>query len=347
MFAQRSLDSHVLVWLTICTLVCAPFLVIPRVSALQLQNRSLRIGSPNASVATTHGFAFDYPTTGTVGSVSFEYCTSPLPTQSCVGPAGLDASGAVLQSQSGETGFSIVSTTGNVIIIGRTPSASSLVSGNYTFSGVVNPSFIGSFFTRISTYASNNGTGPKTNEGSVVSSTAQGIGISTEVPPILIFCAAVTIPALCDSASGSFIDLGELKKTTTATGTSQMMGGTNADFGYVISANGTTMTSGNNIIAAMNAQGPDQAGTAQFGINLRANTAPAVGANPNGSGIAAPTSGYNTPNQFKFVNGDVIAASPDVTDYVKLTVSYIVNIPSGQPPGFYSTTITYVCAATF
>jgi hypothetical protein len=326
MFAQRSRNSHVLVWLTICTFVCAQFLVIPRVSALQLQNRSLRIGSPNASVATTHGFAFDYPTTGTVGSVSFEYCTSPLPTQPCVGPAGLDASGAVLQSQNGETGFSIVSATSNVIIIGRTPSASSLVSANYTFSGVINPSFIGTFYARISTRVSNNGTGPKTNEGAVVSSTAQGIGISTEVPPIL---------------------LGELKKNTTATGTSQMMGGTNADFGYVISANGTTMTSGNNIIGAMGSSAPSQAGTAQFGINLRANTAPAVGANPNGSGIAAPTSAYNTPNQFKFVGGDVVASSPDVTDYVKLTVSYIVNIPSGQPPGFYSTTITYVCAATF
>jgi hypothetical protein len=182
MFAQRSLNSHKLsTWLIICALVCAPLFATSHVSAAppQIQNRSLRVGSSTISVTTTHGFSFEYPTTGTVGSISFEYCMSPLPGQPCVAPSGLDASGAVLQSQSGETGFSSFSATPNVIIIARTPSASSLVQGSYTFSGVKNPSFIGTFYVRISTFASNNGTGSPTQAGSVVSSTAQGIGIST------------------------------------------------------------------------------------------------------------------------------------------------------------------------
>lgn len=348
MLTKRSMISRILPSLVLgAMLVFTPLLVVPKVSALQFQNRSMRVGSTTVSANTSHEFSFEYPSTNIVGSISFEYCMDPLPTQSCVTPVGLNAAAAVLQSQAGETGFSSFSASANKIVIARTPSSASLVQGTYIFSGITNPSFVGSFFVRISTYASNNGTGSITDAGSVVSSTAQGIGISTEVPPILIFCVAVTIPAQCDSASGNFLNLGELKSSQTATATSQMMGGTNADFGYVISANGTTMTSGNNTINALSSQTPSQIGQPQFGINLRANTTPSVGSNPSGVGVAAPTSAYNTPNQFKFVNGDVVASTPDVTDYVKLTVSYIVNIPQGQPPGYYATTLTYICAATF
>jgi hypothetical protein len=324
------------------------FLFVPQtLSAAQLTSRSLRVSSSLASASTTHEFTFDFPTTDDVGSIEFLYCDDPLRTQPCISPAGLDTSGASLTSQSGETGFSLQSASTNRIVLSRTASPASLVAGSYEFGDVTNPSAEETFYVRIFTYQSEDGTGTADNHGTVVSSTTTGINIETEVPEILNFCVAKSIPAGCNSSTGNFLKLGELKSSTTAKATSQMVGGTNADFGYVITANGQTMTSGNNTIKAMSNKAPSASGQAQFGINLRNNSSPNVGKNPSGPGIAAPTSAYNSPNLFRYRNGDVVASSPDETNTKKFTVSYIVNVPASQPAGIYNTTITYVCVATF
>jgi hypothetical protein len=324
------------------------FLFVPQtLSAAQLTNRSLAVGSSLSSASTTHEFTFDFPSTDDVGSIEFLYCDDPLRTQPCNAPAGLDASGASLASQSGETGFSIQSASTSRIVLSRPSSAASLVSGNYEFGNVTNPSAEETFYVRIFTYQSEDGTGTADHHGTVVSSTSTGINIETEVPEILNFCVAKSIPVGCNSASGNFLKLGELKSSTTATATSQMVGGTNADFGYVITVNGQTMTSGNNVIKAMHNKAPSVKGQAQFGINLRANSSPSVGKNPSGPGIATPASAYNTPNLFRFRDGNVVASSPDETNVKKFTISYIVNVPASQSAGIYNTTITYVCVATF
>jgi hypothetical protein len=107
------------------------------------------------------------------------------------------------------------------------------------------------------------------------------------------------------------------------------------------------MTSGNDTIAALSLPTSSRAGTSQFGINLRANAVPGVGADSTGSGVIAPTNNYNIPNQFKFQSGDVIASSPGPSNFKTLTVSYIVNISPNQAIGIYDTTITYICTASF
>jgi len=43
----------------------------------------------------------------------------------------------------------------------------------------------------------------------------------------------------------------------------------------------------------------------------------------------------------------VVASSVTSDDMRLYTMSYIANIPVGQAPGQYSTTITYVCLANF
>ena len=107
------------------------------------------------------------------------------------------------------------------------------------------------------------------------------------------------------------------------------------------------MTSGNNTIAAINPASNSQVGSNQFGINLRANSLPAVGNDPEGTGTGTPQAGYSAPNQYKFQNGDNIASSPIPSDYNRLTVSYLVNVGSSQPPGVYATTVTYLGVADF
>jgi hypothetical protein len=107
------------------------------------------------------------------------------------------------------------------------------------------------------------------------------------------------------------------------------------------------MTSGNNTIQAMSSRGPSSQGTSQFGLNLRNNSNPNVGGDVTGVGTGAPTTEYSFSNQFKFVNGDTVAQSTLSSDYNKYTTSYIVNIDSNQPGGYYSTTLTYVAFASF
>jgi hypothetical protein len=311
-----------------------------------VDNRSLGLGSVVASATTHHAIKFNFITTNSVGSIKFEYCTSPLQVLPCVPPAGLNASAATLSSQSGETGFIIFSQNANTVILGRAPAVTGAQANSYTLDNVVNPSSLGSFYLRISSYASSDGTGSALDFGGTVGVITQGVTITTEVPPILEFCVGVTIPSLCPSASGNFLDLGDFRPNSTAAGTSQFMVGTNAAFGYIVTANGNTMTSGNNTIPALVAPAASHAGQSQFGINLRANTNPAVGTDPNG-GSGNPTPDYNSINQFKFVNGDTIASHTFVSDLERYTVSYIVNVDSNRPIGVYNTTLTYVVTATF
>jgi hypothetical protein len=107
------------------------------------------------------------------------------------------------------------------------------------------------------------------------------------------------------------------------------------------------MTSGNNFIPAMSSGDTSQAGTSQFGINLRSNSLPPVGSNPTGGGNGEPTAAYNTPNQFQFLDSDIIAESSGADYLREYTVSYIVNVSGSQAPGIYVSTLTYVCTGSF
>jgi hypothetical protein len=319
-------------------------------NAAQLQERSLRIESPTAGATTRHTFKFSYTSTGTmVGSLMFEYCTSPLMDLACDPPPGMNASGAVLVEQTGETGYFVLAAQTNRIVLTRAPALPPTVNpSTYGFDGIVNPTGApGTFYVRITTHTSTDASGAHTDFGAVVNSTTAGVAINSEVPPILKFCVGLSIAADCTTAEGNLIDLGDLSPSQVSNGTSQMLAATNAEFGLVISVYGTTMTSGNNIIPALVAPTPSAPGNGQFGLNLRANTNPPIGQNTSGGGTATPAANYNIPNRFTFNSGDTVATSPAATDTRKFTASYIVNVPPSQPPGVYTATLTYICTASF
>ncbi|MBX4197577.1 hypothetical protein KW801_03435 [Candidatus Saccharibacteria bacterium] len=147
--------------------------------------------------------------------------------------------------------------------------------------------------------------------------------------------------------SGDSIDLGTLSSSQARFGQSQFATATNDPNGYIIFADGTTMTSGNHIIPSLSNPTPSFPGTGQFGINLRANLIPAVGQDPIGLGTAAPTANYDIPNRFLFVPGDSITTASLPSNYNRMTVSYLVNIPSQQTPGVYVTTVDYIATVQF
>jgi hypothetical protein len=331
-----------------CTLAVYPRETVK--AAPLLPNRFVRISNPTISQVAEYTVGFTVNEVATpIGSVSILFCTNtPLLTDPCVPPAGFDVSGATLTNQTGNTGFTIDSSTSNSILLSRLPILPSNAASTYQFNGVINPSASGSHFMRLRTFSSTDGTGTEIEEGGTVFVMNSGLSINTEVPPYLKLCASVTIVGFnCATATSFLIDLGELSKSQANTATSELVIATNAGFGYTITIAGTTLTSGNNIIDPLSGGGTSSPGTAQFGINLRANSNPGIGADPSGPGIAAPTANYNIPNNFRFINPDVIVSGSGNTDNKKFTVSYLVNVAVNQPPGVYATTLTYIALANF
>jgi hypothetical protein len=353
------------------------------VSAAQITNRSLTLetgatgdGGSKPGGNVKHFFQFTLASSTTVGSIKFQYCTTASGSCTAPGVAGgggnvIDTTSATLANESGATGFSIVNATNAAPYLTRSTSAAS-GAVSYRLAGIINPKDPANpnlaFYVRVTTYASTDTTGGVTDSGVMAASTAQQITLTGTMPESLIFCTGGTITLTsgipdCSTASSGSISFNQLfSPADTATATNQMAASTNADNGYSITYAGPTLTSGSNTVTAMSSATTGVRGTRQFGLNLVANTTttstPAVGANVNPASNAGTlkgkvTAGYNTPDTFKFTtSGDTVAQSNDggtsgPTDVQLYTVSYMANVSGGQPIGTYTTTLTYVCTATF
>jgi hypothetical protein len=320
------------------------------VSALQLQNREVRMNNPSASATSNYRFSFETASSSNIGSIRFQLCSnSPLEDDPCTAPSGLDVSGATLLAQSGITGFIISPlTTANELILTRTSAATTPVATVYEFEDIINPDSIGTYFGRIATFASEDITGPSVDFGGLAFQINGGLSLQTEVPPYLLFCTGATIqPYDCDTATGSYIDFGDFSPNITSTGTTQMLVGTNAEFGYTLRVAGTTLTSGINTITQLTSPDVSKRGQSQFGMNLRANGTPPVGANVQGPGVATVAPGYNQVNFYQFNSGDIVASSVSTDAYRMFTASYVVNVSQNQAPGYYVATLVYIALASF
>lgn len=327
--------------------------VVPAAAlAAEVSPRSITLGSSAPSAVTTHLYGFTVPTTGNVGSIEFKYCTTA--TGACTTPAGLVTTAASLSNQTGATGFSLNNTTNGAPFIFRAPSSiPATTQTTYTLSNVTNPSGINTeYWARISTFATNNATGGATDAGTVAFVTTTQITVSGSMPESIVFCVG-TSGTNCTNMTGNAVNLGTFSPTIASTGTSVMSASTNASFGYVITLVGSAMASGANTITAMGQQSPNgtaiasSPGTAQFGTNLRANTAPAVGADVSGLGTGTPGANYGTLNAFRYFTGDTVATAAGPVKDNLYTSSYVVNVSPDQAAGVYTATMTYICTATF
>ena len=356
-------------------LVLASFVTIFRsqsASAAQITSRSLTLqagasdGGSKPGGVVNHAFAFTLPGSNTVGSIQFLYCTTA--SGACTMPTGLVTTSATLGAETGVTGFSMVNTTNGAPHLTRSAAAiGSSVAATYRLDTITNPTATNTtFFVRIATFAATNATGGTGDTGTVAASTATQIVLSGTMPESLIFCTGGTVTTTssipdCTTATSGVISFNQLfSPVDTATATSQMAASTNAGTGYSISINGPTLTSGANTIPAMAAAGVGVRGTGQFGVNLKANTTttstPAVGTEvapaANGTSLKGQAlTGYDTVDTFKFVSGNAVANSANggagPTNAQIFTSSYIANVPGSQAAGTYTTTLTYICTATF
>ena len=354
------------------------------VSAAQITNRSLTLqsggvdtdadgindGGSMAGGVANHLFDFDVAG-GSVGSIQFKYCTTAAPVVNgldCDTPTGIDTTGVTLGNEAGATGFSTINTTTNgTVTISRT-AAAAVAAGSlsYRLDGVINPTNVNeTFFVRIATHTSLDASDASpVDSGTVTAATAEQIVLDGTMPESLVFCAGATIDVNdgdvpdCSTATSGAISFNQLfSPTDTATATSQMAASTNAGFGYAITVNGPTLTSGSNTIAPIGATAPGIRGVSQFGLNLKANTTAtstvAVGQEVNVASNGTnyngrATSDYAVVDNFKFVSSNAVADSTNRgSDAQIFTASYIVNVPGSQPAGTYTSTLTYICTPTF
>ncbi len=331
--------------------LCALLIDVSPVSAAELTTRSIRVSTAQVGQVADHNYAFTVPSTAVIGSIAYEYCTnSPLEYIPCVAPAGLDVTAASITAQTGNTGFSVSvgDTTAYRLVITRPAAAGTTGATTFSFADIINPSTANqTTFIRIATFATTDATGAPGDMGAVAFSTATVFEVSAYVPPFLTFCVGVFVTLNCNSVTGFRVDVGELQTSLAATASMQFSGATNDPTGFTTYLNGFTMTSGNNIITALSSNAGSIPGTSQFGFNLRANTVPTGGLDPVGAGTSVAAAGYNTPNSFRFVNGEAITNSPVATDFRLFTATYIVNVSEAQPPGVYATTMTFTAIAAF
>lgn len=315
-----------------------------------LTNRQFYMSNNKPGAQTTYKFRYQTPDTGVISKVVFLFCeNSALLDDSCDAPSGLDVSAANLQTQSGDTGYSVApETDGHTLVLERSAAASVSGQHEYVFTDVRNPDASGTYYIRMMAYSGADTSVEPAYAGAVAYPIVPNVDVNATVPPFLIFCMGVTISGIdCSSAQGSYIGFGEFSAQRTAFGSTQMVVSTNALGGYSVRTLGTTLVSGNNQIPALASLAPAKTGVGQFGLNLRANNAPLSGADVQGPGAGQPTPDYSVANQYKFNSGDVVARSNSVDDSRKYTTTYIANIAGSQAPGVYVATISYLALGNF
>jgi hypothetical protein len=306
--------------------------------AAGLAPRSIQVGSSGPGANTSYTVNVTTATLATVGSIGFDICTTP--TGACSVPSGVTTTSATLTSQSGATGFSIITTTNGFPYMNRAAGVINAgVELSYTLGNITNPSSANTtYYVRVTTYSGTDGATGPVDTGTVALSTAQPVLLTGVTPEILVFCVGTSISGNCSTISGSTLDFGDFSPVASNYGTSVMQAQTNASSGYAITVNGTTLASGANTIPAL---------ATQTSSAVRTNTVPTIGSDPTGTGSGIDDPNYSTTNQYRFDSGDVVATAANPTDANTFTSSYVVNIGGAQAAGVYTATMTYICTASF
>ncbi|HEY2003899.1 MAG TPA: hypothetical protein VGH44_02180 [Candidatus Saccharimonadia bacterium] len=361
-------------WAALSALLATVLVPMGASATGQLTARSATVTNSAGGASTPYSIGFTLSGSQTLGSVKFEMCDSPLSTTACsasstAGQASNGASfgSATFASMSLGSSWSIgsqtgASTSGTNLCLTHT-AASLSGAATAVLNGVVNPAGTNQqYYLRISTYtdtACSTPAYPGADFGAVALDTTQALTVSANVQESLTFCTGTTsAPADCSGETGSQVKIGTgadnvLSSSAPSGAISTMVAATNATSGYSITYLAANLTSSSDTIGAVGSTPTafPGAGTAAFGINLRANTSPSVtnSADKTGSGSGTVAANYNTVNQFAFVPSTAtqVASASAPTQANVYTVSYAAQAGNTTKPGAFSTTFTYVCTGTF
>ena len=160
------------------------------------------------------------------------------------------------------------------------------------------------------------------------------------------------VPMLEVMTSAGTSDMGVLDVATTGTATASIKVRNYLSSGYIIQLTGPAPSQGIHTLTNLATPTSSHQGAEQFGVNLAANTAPAIGASPvqvpnSTFSFGTAASDYSTPDLFKYVNGDIIAQSLSSSGETDYTLSMIINISNVTPGGRYTGTFSAVVVPTY
>lgn len=315
-------------------------------NAASLTTVSDTMSNETISAASSHIFKFTTPTGIPINKTvivtfpsNFVFTSKTIAslTMSYGASTGLENALTIAAAPTASNWGAVFSGAGNIILTLTSPSSSNIVpAGNivvltYDSTNSANPSSATNYTITIG--------GTMADSGSVTVPilTNSQVSVTATVPQSLTF-----------SLGSNAVALSTLSTTVVTTGSNTMQLATNGSSGASVTVNGTTLTSGSNTIAACATGCTTIPGTAQFGLNLAANTAPSIGAAPTGSApIGTIVANYGTVNSFRFVSGEAIASAATPINTTTYTVSYLANIAGVTPAGSYSTSLTYNATANF
>jgi hypothetical protein len=194
-----------------------------------------------------------------------------------------------------------------------------------------------------------------------VGDTAVGIVNGTTYQAVGGFTTS-DVPELEVSVGTLNLDLGTATSASTISGVANFSVRVYLASGYSVYTRGGLPTQEEgNTIAGKPVLGAPVIGTEEFGINLVANTAPAglsgTSSNPlqvadNTTGVSTfgfgtASAGYNTPNSYKYVDGDNVAGSTKSSGVTTYTISYVVDISPTTKAGLYSLNHQMIVVATY
>jgi len=215
-------------------------------SAAQLTARSVTITTSKLSASSvTYTYGFTTPATTNIGSIALQACTTPLGT--CTSPGGTITMNAGTEaSRSGWTGSNTFVTgsaagctpAANLLCITRTAQSETLGARTLGWNTQTNPTAIGSYYIRITTY-SDAAWVTSVDTGVVAYSITNQITVNARIAEILNFCVGTTAidnatstpGADCTAISGTTVDIGVLDAATPATNTTPVStnGGSNTN----------------------------------------------------------------------------------------------------------------------
>jgi hypothetical protein len=166
----------------------------------------------------------------------------------------------------------------------------------------------------------------------------------------VVTVTATVNPTLLLEISSATVALGVITASTTGKGSHTAQVATNATGGFLLTYNGATLTAPQGTIVAYGAQASSVAGTEGFGINMKDNATPDIGAEvtQNKGSCSAPATNYATADKFSYVASTTTPLTAQTTPAdCTYTVSYVANISTVTPAGSYSTPITYIASGTF
>lgn len=233
-------------------------------------------------------------------------------------PTGMVTTGAAVGTIGGLTGtWTGTFTTNGLLSIANAAGSTPTNPISLQFTGITNSSATGTYYFRITTFDADTG-GSQIDQADVAFPIANSTTtVSASVGETLSFALNTTSVALGTLSTGSV-----------ASNTNTMTVATNAASGFVITGQGSTLTAGA-LTIPFTTDGTVTAGVSEYGIAFSGG----AGSHPSGDQDLSSTTTVTT------VTGPV---SSDVT-----TATYKASITGSQGAGDYTSSITYICTATF